>query len=52
MSPKQIKKYPLNQKTDLFSLGVVLFHMLTGRLSFRAKNPVQLIYKIINIEPS
>jgi len=50
MSPEQIKNYPLNQKTDLFSLGVVLFHMLAGRLPFRAKNPAQLIYKIINTD--
>jgi non-specific serine/threonine protein kinase len=51
MSPEQIKGYPLNQKTDLYSLGVVLFHMLTGRLPFRAKTPAQLIYKIINADP-
>jgi eukaryotic-like serine/threonine-protein kinase len=51
MSPEQIKGYPLNQKTDLYSLGVVLFHLLTGRLPFRGKNPAQLIYRIINADP-
>ena len=51
MSPEQVKGYPLNQKTDLYSLGVVLFHLLTGRLPFRGANPAQLIYKIINADP-
>ena len=50
MSPEQIKGYPLNHKTDLYSLGVVLFHLLTGRLPFRARHPAQLIYKIINAD--
>lgn len=51
MSPEQIKGYPLNQKTDLYSLGVVLFHLLTGRLPFRAANSAQMVYKIVNADP-
>ena len=48
MSPEQVKGYQLNQKTDLYSLGVVMFQLLTGRLPFRAKNQATLIYRIIN----
>ncbi len=50
MSPEQIKGYPLNQKTDLYSLGVLMFQLLTGRLPFRANNQATLVYRIVNTE--
>ena len=51
MSPEQIKGYTLNHQTDLYSLGVMFYQMLTGRVPFRAKNTASLVYKIINTEP-
>jgi serine/threonine protein kinase len=50
MSPEQIKDYPLNPQTDLYSLGVVMFEMLTGRRPYRGKNYAQLVYKIVNMD--
>ena len=50
MSPEQIKNYPLDQKSDIYSLGIVLYQMLTGRFPFSAKTQAQLVYKIINAD--
>ncbi len=50
MSPEQIKGYTLNHQTDLYSLGVMFYQLLTGRLPFRGPNTAALVYKIINTE--
>jgi eukaryotic-like serine/threonine-protein kinase len=51
MSPEQIRLEDLNHQTDIYSLGVVMYKLLTGRLPFNASNQLALTYEILNVDP-
>ena len=51
MSPEQIQGKELNTHSDMYSLGVVLYELLTGRRPFLAENIESLLKKILELEP-
>jgi CHASE2 domain-containing sensor protein/tRNA A-37 threonylcarbamoyl transferase component Bud32 len=50
MSPEQIEGHEIDGRSDIFSLGVVFFQLLTGALPFQGKTMTELLYQITQVK--
>jgi non-specific serine/threonine protein kinase len=51
MSPEQVQGEELDARSDIFSLGIVFYELLTGQLPFKGMHPMAIMYSIVNEEP-
>jgi eukaryotic-like serine/threonine-protein kinase len=51
MSPEQAKGEAADARSDIFSMGIVMYEMITGRLPFRGKNSVEVMHGVLHNHP-
>jgi serine/threonine protein kinase len=52
MSPEQIQGQETDHRSDIFSLGVLLYELFTGELPFKGVHETALLYEIVNVDPA
>jgi serine/threonine protein kinase len=51
MSPEQVRAQPVDARTDIFAMGIVLYFLTTGRHPFKGQTPADTLLHIISAEP-
>jgi serine/threonine protein kinase len=51
VAPEQVTSLDVDRRTDIFSLGVIMYELLTGQLPFKGENEIALIHSIFNTVP-
>ncbi len=52
MSPEQARGDPLDARSDLYAVGVIMYQLLTGRLPFEAESPTQVVLAHLTVPPT
>ncbi len=52
MSPEQVQGQELDHRSDIFSLGVLLYELFSGELPFKGVHETALLYEIVNVDPA
>ena len=52
MSPEQVQGFDVDHRTDIFSLGVVLYELLAGESPFKGVHETAIMYEIVNVDPA
>lgn len=51
MSPEQVEAKPVDARSDIYNMGILLYEMLTGKLPFEGETPLSVAVKHLNQEP-